>query len=162
MGKITTGGFTLIEIVVVAGVMSLFSITLIGVFLATLRGETKSQVTQLVHQEGDLVIKQMSRTIREAETVVCNGSQATVTMPAGNTIRYSLVNDDGVVRVASDSSNFLSGKAAEATVLSFICDPSFIGNQVVTIRLELSQNPTGQIQEKSVQSFATSISTRQH
>lgn len=161
MGKINRPGFTLIEIVVVAGIMALFSITLISVFLAMVRSGGKSQLTQIVHQEGDFVLKRMVGVIRAASSVVCNGDEATVTTTTGSQIVFSLVEDSDVIRVASDSSSFLSGTVASVTNLNFDCNPSLMGNQVVTISLELSANPTGQVQEKSIQTFATSVSTRQ-
>ncbi len=156
-------GFTLIEIVVVSGIMALFSITLISVFLATVRGGNKSQLIQTVHQEGDFVIKTISNEIRSAESVVCNGSSAEVTTLTGSIITYSLVDDNGVSRVASDSSTFLTGKKPSATQLAFTCNSGLLNSQVVTINLELSVEPVsgGQVQEKTTQTFATSVSTRQ-
>lgn len=156
--------FTLIEVVVVAGIMALFSITLISVFLATVRGGSKSQLTQVVHQEGDFVLKTMVGVIRGAQSVSCDGSSADVTTLTGSVINFGLVDDDGISRVASDSSTFLSGNRSSVTQLNFECVSGLLNNQVVTINLELTADNAGggQVQEKSVQTFATSVSTRQH
>jgi type II secretory pathway pseudopilin PulG len=164
MGKIKNSGFTLIEIVVVAGIMALFSITLISVFLATVRGGNKSLLIQTVHQEGDFVLKTIRNTIRAAESVTCSGTSADITTLTGSVINFSLVDDNGVNRIASDSSTFLTGNKASVTALTFDCYSGLLNNQVVTISLELSVAPAGggQIQEKTVQTFATSVSTRQH
>lgn len=170
MGKIglsrrNVGGFTLIEIVVVAGIMAIFSLTLIGVFLATVRTGNKSQLTQAVHQEGDFALKRMANTIRNSQAVSCNGDVITITNPGGAEIIFSLVADGDITRIASDSSSFLTGKLAEVTGLSFSCYQGLLGNQVVTMALTLNTHPgaaSGQAQEKSVQQFATSVSTRQY
>lgn len=169
MGKIKSlfayrQGFTLIEIVVVAGIMALFSLTLIGVFLATVRSGGKSQLIQAVHQEGDFALKRMSSVIRGSQAVSCNGSQISVTGPAGAEIVFSLVSDAGLTRVASDSGNFLTGVVAEAANMSFNCYQGALGNQVVTISFELNAGPAdgGQVQERFTQEFATSVSTRQY
>lgn len=157
-------GFTLIEIVVVAGIMALFSLTLISVFLATVRSGSKAQLLQAGHQEGDFALRQMADAVRRAKAVSCNGDSITVTTASGSEIVFSPVEDNGITRVASDSSRWLTGKLAEATNLSFVCYPGKLGNQVVTLTLELNARPAGggQVHEQFVQEFATSVSTRQY
>lgn len=157
-------GFTLIEIVVVAGIMALFSLTLISVFLATVRGGGKSQLTQAAHQEGDFALKQMAGTIRRAASVSCAVDTLTATTNIGTEIVFSLVTDAGVTRVASDSSRFLTGRLAQASKLNFNCYQGDLGNQVVTVSLELNakQAGTGQAQEQFAEEFRTSVSTRQY
>ncbi len=164
MGKIKSlpgacRGFTLIEIVVVAGIMALFSLTLIGVFLATVRSGSKAQLLQAGHQEGDFALQQMADVVRGAKAVSCGGDSITVTSASGSEIIFSSVDS----RVASDSS-FLTGTLAEVTNLNFDCFPGRLGNQVVTLTLELNARPAGggQVQEQFVQEFATSVSTRQY
>lgn len=163
MGKMKPG-FTLIEIVVVSGIMALFSLTLIGVFLATIRSGGKAQLLQAGHQEGDFALRQMAQVIRGAKAVSCNGDEITITTTGGSEIVFSPVVDNGIIRVASDSSRFLTGKLASVTNLNFDCFPGRLDNQVVTLTLELNARPTGggQAQEQFVQEFATSVSTRQH
>lgn len=154
-------GYTIMELLVAVGIMALFSLTLVSVFLATVRGGGKAQLIQQVHQDGDFVIKRLAREIRAAALVECNGSQATVTDTSGSQTVFSLVNDSGLTRVAAGGSQFLSGTLAEATGLGFTCYSGESGNQVVTISLELSVNPAGPASERQVQEFATSVSTRQ-
>ena len=168
MGKIIKNnrGFTLIEIVVAAGIMALFSLTLISVFLATVRSGSKAQLLQAGHQEGDFALRQMARVIRGAKEVSCDSGSITVTGTSGQEIVFSVVPDDnGFPRVASDSDiNFLTGTMAKVTNLNFNCYPGQKGNQVVTITLKLNAQPDGggQVQEQFVQEFATSVSTRQY
>jgi prepilin-type N-terminal cleavage/methylation domain-containing protein len=169
MGKIITSkisknsGFTLIEVVVVAGIIALFSVTLVSVFLATMRGGNKSQLIQIVHQEGDFALKTMANVIRGADQVTCGGGSIDIVTLTGSVINFSTLDDNGIIRVASDSSTFLTGNRATVTNLDFACASGVLNNQVVTINLELSVEPTGgQIQEKTVQTFATSVSTRQY
>ena len=161
MGKIIKNnqGFTLIEIVVVAGIMALFSLTLIGVFLATVRSGSKAQLLQAGHQEGDFALQQMAQVIRGSKTVSDCSDSITVTGTSGSEIVFSELDN----RIASDSS-YLTGTLAEVTNLEFDCYPGHLGNQVVTITLELNAQPAGggQVQEQFVQEFATSVSTRQY
>ena len=167
MGKIKSllrdrGGFTLIEIIVVAGIMTLFSLTLISVFLATVRGGSKSQLVQAAHQEGDLAVRRLADAVRSSLGVSCSNDELTVTLPSGADAVYNLVDDSGLSRVASNSSLFLTGTLVEATGLSFSCYQGVLGNQVVTMSLILTAGATGQNQEQWQQEFATSVSTRQY
>lgn len=140
--------------------MALFSITLISVFLATIRGGTKSQLVQNIHQEGDFALKKMADTIRSAVSVDCGGNEISVNTISGSTVVFSLSG----TRVASDSSKFLTGTLAEAKNLSFTCYDGVLGNQVVTLALDLetANQAAAQAQEKVSENFATSVSTRQY
>ena len=168
MGKIkglaraTRAGFTLIEMITVSGLMALFSLTIISVFLATLRGGNKAQLTQRVHQDGDYALNTMAATIRNSTVVVC-GSTIAVTMPEGTIIRFSAVENNGVTRVASDSSRFLTGIITDVSDFSASCVAGYLGNQVVTLQFTLTAvaPAQAQAQEQLIQDFATSVSTRQ-
>ena len=153
-------GFTLIEMLVVTGIMALFSLTVVGVFLATIRGGNKATLLQQVHQDGDFALEAMARSIRGARTVECVGDFS-LTYDYGGTIVYSLVTDGTVTKVASNGAEFLTGDLTEASALSFNCIQGDIGNQVVTIQFTLTAGQASfQVQEKYAQDFATSVSTR--
>jgi hypothetical protein len=114
---------------------------------------------QAGHQEGDFALQQMAQVIRGAKSVSCGGGSITVTGTSGSEIVFSELNN----RIASDSS-YLTGTLAEVTNLNFDCYPGQLGNQVVTLTLELNARPAGggQVQEQFVQEFATSVSTQQY
>ncbi|MFC1627385.1 PilW family protein [Patescibacteria group bacterium] len=154
-------GYTLIEVLVVTSIMALFSLTLIAVFLATVRGGVKSQKLQMVHQDGDFALETMARTIRQSKEVDC-GVDFTTTAEDGTATIFSLVDDGGVMKVASNLTEFLTGDVAQASGLSFTCYEGDTGNQVVTISFTLTGGDEvgAQVQEKITQGFATSVSTR--
>ncbi|HKZ35768.1 MAG TPA: hypothetical protein VJ242_03580 [Patescibacteria group bacterium] len=167
MGKIKAvpagrQGFTLIEIITVAGLMTLFALTIISIFLATLRGGNKAQLIQRVHQDGDYALNTIAGTIRNSTAVDCSDGLV-VTAPTGAQITFSLVDDGGIVRVASDSSYFLTGNVSSASDFSASCYQSYLGNQVVSVRFTLTagQAVGAQVAEKLSQEFATSVATRQ-
>jgi type II secretory pathway pseudopilin PulG len=164
MGKIRkSDGFTLMEILVVSGIMALFALTVISVFLSTIRGGMKAQLLQAVHQDGDFALKRMAAMIRNGSEADCLGD-FTITNPDGGTTAFTRVEDDSIYRIASNSSQFLTGKTAEVTDLSFTCYDGYLGNQVVTMRFTLTagQEAGAQVQEKLTQGFATSVATRQY
>ncbi len=136
-----------------SGIMALFSITLISVFMASFRGGTKSQLIQRIRQDGDYVLSTMSREIKRTVEVESCGTELQLKLVDGSPIRY---------RVASDSS-FLTGTVGKAEDLIFSCEMGQTGHQIVTISFSLtSGGPESQAQEKISQGFATSISTREH
>lgn len=158
MGKIKNSGFTLIEVITVSGIMALFSITLISVFMASFRGGTKSQLIQQIRQDGDYALTSMSREIKKATKIDNCGADLQLTLVDGSAIRYWQSAD----RIASDSS-YLTGTVGKAENLSFSCYVGQIGNQIVTISFTLTAGGVAsQAQEKLNQEFATSVSTREH
>lgn len=168
MGKITkiNPGFTLIEVLAVSGIMALFSITLISILMASFRGGTKSQLLQRIRQDGDYVLTSMSREIKKAKTIdniadcvsVSGATELQLTLVDTSTINYSLSG----TQIASDSS-FLTGTAGQAENLNFRCYVGQTGNQIVTISFTLAAGEAAsQAQEKLIQNFATSVSTREH
>lgn len=162
MGKMKAG-FTLIEVITVSGLMALFALTIISIFLATLRGGNKAQLIQRLHQDGDFALNTIAGTIRNSVSADCT-DDLKVTMPTGAVITFSLIDDNGVTRVASDSSYFLTGNIGSASSLSANCYDGYLGNQVVSLEFTLTagQAAGSQVQEKLSQTFATSVSTRQH
>ncbi|AKM79167.1 MAG: hypothetical protein UX85_C0003G0036 [Candidatus Beckwithbacteria bacterium GW2011_GWB1_47_15] len=157
-------GFTLIEVLTVSGIMALFSLTIISVFLASVRGGTKARVVQRVRQNGDFAQETMARMVRAAETVTCGAGSLTLENPDGGESVFSQVSDGGVNRVASNSSQFLTASTMEASGLTFACYQGELGNQVVTINftLAIGTEAGAQVQEKASQTFTTSVATRQY
>lgn len=94
-------GFTLVEILVTMAIVSIVGLILVTIFTNTLRGSTKSQILAVIKQNGQSVLENMDKTIRNSDNVVCKGT------PTNNTIvvvkngvytRYRIVlSTDGVV-----------------------------------------------------------------
>jgi type II secretory pathway pseudopilin PulG len=162
MGKMNQQqGYTLIELVTVSGIMTLLALTIVSMFLATLRGGNKAQLIQRLHQDGDFALKTISATVRNGVEISCT-TGLSVVMPSGDTIDFSLVDDEGVSRIASQSNNFLTGKLANASNFIANCYQGYLGNQVVSLSFTLTagEQAGAQQQEKFTRDFATSASTR--
>jgi prepilin-type N-terminal cleavage/methylation domain-containing protein len=67
---ISKRGFTLLEIVVVLGIMAIVGLFLTQIFFSTIRGSGKSQVTSAIKQNGQAAIEAMDKTIRGSDKVV--------------------------------------------------------------------------------------------
>lgn len=73
-------GFTLVEILVTMAIVAIVGLILVTIFTNTLRGSTKSQILAVIKQNGQSVLENMDKTIRNSDNVVCKGT------PTNNTI----------------------------------------------------------------------------
>ena len=64
-------GFTLVEILVVISLLSVFGILILTIFTRTLKGGNKSQIIGIIKQNGQSVLDSMDKTIRNSDGVVC-------------------------------------------------------------------------------------------
>lgn len=64
-------GFTLVELLVVIGVLSIAGVLVLTIFSRSLRGNNKSQILISIKQNGQSVLETMNKTIRNADKVVC-------------------------------------------------------------------------------------------
>lgn len=64
-------GFTLVELLVVIAVMSIFGLLILNIFTQSLRGSNKSQIIGVIKQNGQAVLETMDKAVREADNVIC-------------------------------------------------------------------------------------------
>ena len=69
--NIKKSGFTLVELLVVMGVMALFGTLIVTIFSRTLKGSNKSQIIGIIKQNGQAILEKMDKTIRNSDKVVC-------------------------------------------------------------------------------------------
>ncbi|MBU1084881.1 type II secretion system GspH family protein, partial [Patescibacteria group bacterium] len=156
-------GYTLIEILTVSGIMALLSLTLIGIFLATIRGGTKAQLVSKVHQEGDFALKSMTKMIREAESIDNCIGNFTLTSKDSQQTWFTVYGDKIASASSYHSGQLLTSDLTNASALNFSCYEGTGGNQIVTVSFILSVGQAGaKVSEKVSQTFATSVSTRQY
>lgn len=80
-------GFTLVEMLVVFGVLSIVSVLILTIFTRTLRGGNKSQIIATIKQNGQSVLENMDKTVRKSDNVVC----PVITPPATSAWSRNLV-----------------------------------------------------------------------
>lgn len=166
-------GFTLIEMLVSAGIMALLSVVITQIFVATTRNSTKTDVLTDVRQNGNYALGVMERMIRSAKSVTVCGVTPTSSIEITNednlqtTFTCVLDGDSGVSRIASDSgtifgieyltnNNFTVGSCASVfTCISGANYPS------VAISFQLQQKSASASQyEKATETFITRVTLR--
>ena len=65
------GGFTLVEILVVIAIVAIIGTIMAAVFINTLRGSNKSQILGSIKQNGQAVLENMDKTIRNSDDLIC-------------------------------------------------------------------------------------------
>lgn len=88
-------GFTLVEILVVMAIVAIAGLILVTIFTNTLRGSNKSQILAVIKQNGQSVLEQMDKTVRNADNVVCvsndNPSTSLVIVKNGIYTRFRFI-----------------------------------------------------------------------
>src|SRR3989338_6075070 len=64
-------GFTLVEILVTMAIVAIVGTILVTIFTNTLRGSNKAQILAVIKQNGQAVLENMDKTIRDADNVAC-------------------------------------------------------------------------------------------
>lgn len=70
MKRLNTG-FTLAEIMIVIAITAVVGTILVAIFANTLRGSNKSQIISAMKQNGQAVMDNMEKAVRNADSVVC-------------------------------------------------------------------------------------------
>lgn len=158
-----SSGFTLIEIIVVFGLLSTVGFITSSIFFTTLKAGTKAELLKEVKQNGDYAISTMERMIRNARQISsrCDGSSQSIEIvnPDYQTTQFSCGN-----QIASNSafySAFLTTDKLVASHCSFTCQKPISGPKTVIIKFALSQkgSPT-RPEEKASATFQTTVSLR--
>lgn len=167
----STGGYTLLEMIVSVGIFSVVMLIAAGAYLALLGLDRQARATSSLMTNLSFAIDSMERTIRTGSEYKCNNSSSTpnCTSPGGS---FGFRDSDGrtIVYALSGGSITQSINGAAAVALT---DPTInipasglrfyvrgVGNDdvqpqvIFTLRGSVT-DPTGKITEFAVQSAAT-------
>lgn len=78
-----SSGFTLIELIVVVGLIGILGFIFSDVLSQTLRGQNKVRVINQVKQNGQVALEKISNDIRDADKVICVGKNPNNNVPSG-------------------------------------------------------------------------------
>ena len=143
-------GFTLIEILVVIGLLAIIVVVGSTSFFNLLKGSTKTRVASLVKQNGDYALTVMGRMIRNGKVIECElgMSKIEIENPDGGETEFSCEED----KISSNSASLISNQVKVANGnCSFDCQrTSVFEPDVVTINFTLSQAQTDVRPEEEV------------
>lgn len=159
-------GFTLIEIIVVVGVLIIIMTVGVTSFLNVLRSSTKSNTATLVKQNGDHALSIMSRMIRNARELVTydevEGKELTIKNPDGQQTTFSCRDEE--LDIASNGASLIES-GVKIVDCSYVFDiqrsDTGLKPDVVIIVFTLEQTGDGLRSEEQVSiGFKTTVVLR--
>lgn len=174
--KFQSHGFTLLEIIVSVGIISLIAVVVTQVLFSTGQSNSKAEIQKEVKQNGNYALGVIDRMMRNAQSVTstCDGSITTsiqITNPDNGATTFGCVLDSGVTRLASQSASgtkyltndsvTLGGVNCAASTLQFTCSTSTNIPARIKVMFSLSQQgtPVSQFEQASAE-FQTTIGLR--
>lgn len=120
-------GFTLIEILIVVGIMVTLGFIFTDIFLQTLRGGNKVNTVNRVKQNGQVVLDQLTNEIRQADKIVCTGNFSIISTDTiviyknGQYSRFRLQSPTEDANGYIERSNFFLNDIANSKTDSELC-----------------------------------------
>jgi len=152
-------GFTLIELVIVAGIMIIIAIVSVNLLFSTLKGSIKAEVIKNAKQNGDYAISVMERMIRNAsEVITCESGMSSIEITNPNNFKttFSFSSEN----IASSGANLISS-GYQVTSSSFDCNKIQDKPAVVTIKFTLETGGSSTKAEEKIKiPFQTTVSLR--
>ncbi len=160
-------GFTLLETLVVISIISVIAVFGVGVLSTVLNGSSKTAIISEIKQNGNYVMENMSRYIRNATSITtCSGNTLSLAQPDYSVVTFSLLASDASNnnRIASNSATLTNGdkkNGGNVTNLSVTCDQT-LSPPTVTIDFTLTQGlgVSSGVQNQATETFHTSVSLR--
>jgi prepilin-type N-terminal cleavage/methylation domain-containing protein len=169
-------GFTLIEILVVVGLLGIIMVTVTNIFFSGLKAKRKTDSINVIKQSGSYAMGVMSKMIKNATEATCSADQKSITITNYDetTTTFWYEGSHGCSsqveskRIALDSSVDADDTCLTADNLylsdySFSCNDDSIGNPpTVTINFTLSNGTLSDIIGYASEHFTTTVSLRNY
>jgi len=156
-------GFTIIEIVVVIGILGIIAVIGTNMFFTVMRSSTKSKNLMTVKQNGEYALSVMERMIRNSSVVdICESGMTKIKIMDSNKEETEFAFIDNYI--ASNSSRMTSD---QVKVTSGTFDCSSVGDfnpKTIVINFTLDQNVSlaPRVEEEASINFKTTIETRNY
>lgn len=160
------GGFTLLELVVVAAVIGTLGTIAATVFISITRAYNKANVIAEIEQNGNLALTTMSNEIRNALSVSSTASGIEITNQEGDSVTFDFVaptpSDNGYI---TRNGSAITDTDAQTGVNIVACDfevDSTVDPPVVTLTITLEQpvGVPGRIDFQAETELTTTVSLR--
>jgi prepilin-type N-terminal cleavage/methylation domain-containing protein len=157
-------GFTLIELIVVIGLLGLLSVAISSIMLTSLVSSSSVRSATKVKQAGTYVLGQVQNLIRNAkEVVICESGATppliTIVNPDGGQTTLTSESDGTNTRIASNSGNYLTPPSLAVSNYLLSCNPSDTDPTLVNFSFDLEDTQSPRTTTPAIH-FETSVNLR--
>lgn len=156
-------GFSLIELIVVIGLLSLLTLAISSTMLMSIVSSNRIRIATKVKQAGGYAIGQIQTMVRSSKSITtCDSGNSLITLvnPDGGTTDLTPESDGTDLRIASNSGVYITPERMNVTSFTLTCLPDEEAPTLVKLSFDL-EDTTGTISNKNpVLHFETSINTR--
>lgn len=159
-------GFSLIELTVVIGLLSLLILAISSTMLMSIVSSNRIRTTTKVKQAGNFAITQIQTMLRNAKAIsLCDSTNSTVSFinpDGGETFLTSEIDNSGLhTRIASGSGIYLTPANTDmGTSFSLSCEPIGDNPTLVKLSFDLQDTLSARPTENPLLHFETSINLR--
>lgn len=156
-------GFSLIELTVVIGLLSLLTLAISTIMLTSILSSNRVRNVTKVKQAGNYALDQMQGLLRNAKSVpLCDSQNASIslTSPDGGTTLLASESDGTYTRIASGSGIYLTPADTQVTSFSLVCEPSDADPSLVKFSFDLRSTLSTKTTENPLLHFETSVNLR--
>lgn len=156
-------GFSLIELIVVIGLLSLLMLAISSTMLMSIVSSNRIRTVSTVKNAGNYALGQLQTMIRSAKTVTtCDSTTSTITVvnSDGGSTSFASIDVGTYTRIASNSA-YLTPENIDVTLFDLTCEPTDTDPTLVKISFDLKDKlVTRRTIENPLLHFETSINLR--
>lgn len=158
-------GFSLIELIVVIGLLSLLTLAISSIMLTSVITSNRIRTTTKVKQAGNYALGQIQGMIRNTKILTaCNSDEHTLEIvgPDGGTTNiFTTLDTNGTLRIASNSAVYLTPETTQVSNFNLTCAPSDTEPALVKVSFDLQDNQSANnVARNPILHFETSINLR--
>lgn len=156
-------GFSLIELTVVIGLLSLLMLAITTTMLMSMITGNRIRTATKVKQAGSYALTQIQSMIRNAKAIsLCDSSAASLTLTNldGGSTQIIAESDGTNVRIASGSGTYLTPENLSTYNFSLVCQPSDTEPNLVNLSFDLKDSLNSGAVDNPLVHFETSVNLR--
>ena len=159
----TKSGFSLIELTVVIGLLSLLMLAISTTMLMSIVTSNRIRTSTKVKQAGNYALGQIQSMLRNAKSItLCDSDASSLTMTNldGGSTLITAQSDGTNTRIASGSGVYLTPANLSTYNFSLICQPSDTAPTLVNLSFDLKDSAGSGAVNNPLLHFETSVNLR--
>ncbi len=157
-------GFSLIELIVVIGLISLLMLAISSTMLMSMISSNRIRTTSTVKNSGNFALSQLQSMIRNAKSITaCDSANSTISYinPDGGSTSILAETVDTFGKIASNSGVYITPSNVSVTSFSLTCEPDDVSPTLVRISFDMQDViSTKRATENPILHFETSVNIR--